>query len=217
MRAQFGAKVSETVNVAHSSYSLQVSVGCAEGDRMKTTLVCAVLLFASCASAQGQGAAAAPVPQVNPAMPGCGPANEKFKVTTDPKPQEDPAPEAGKALIYFVQDDRFFTSHPRPTVKWGVDGAWVGATRSATYFHIWVEPGAHHLCSEWQSAVILTQDAQVAVAHFTAEAGKTYYFRAQNVYWKEMPEAAVTLDPIDSDEGALLASRAGYSNATLKK
>jgi len=170
--------------------------------------------------AQSPAQATSSVPQVNPYMPGCGPGNENFDLKTEPNiSQPDPVPTPGKALVYFVQDDRYFLSRPRPTVKWGVDGSWIGATRSLTYFHIEVDPGEHHLCAQWQSAVILSESKQTAVAHFVAEPGRVYYFRAQNLYWRDrdFSTASVTLEPVDSDEGALLASQSGYSVATLKK
>jgi Protein of unknown function (DUF2846) len=186
---------------------------------MRPALMLALALLCSLAlHAQNSSTDAAPAAQTvgNPATPGCGLVSEKFDVKTVETPQPDPAPEPGKALVYFVQDDRFFIAHPRPTVKWGVDGKWVGATRTRTYFYVFVDPGEHHLCSAWQGGAAIAQDSQLAVAHFTAEAGRTYYFRAQNLFWREMAEAAITLDPVDSDEGALLASRSGYSVATPK-
>ena len=43
-------------------------------------------------------------------------------------------PESGKALIYFLQDDPNFLSRPRPTTRFGLDGNWIGATQSNSYF-----------------------------------------------------------------------------------
>ena len=162
---------------------------------MKPALALSFALFVFAATSHAQNATAAQteahnqaespaqatssVPQVNLYMPGCGPGNENFDLKTEPNiSQPDPAPTPGKALVYFVQDDRYFLSRPRPTVKWGVDGSWIGATRSLTYFHIAVDPGEHHLCAQWQSAVILSESKQTAVAHFVAEPGRVYYFRA---------------------------------------
>jgi hypothetical protein len=172
------------------------------------------------AEAQSPAQATGSAAQGNPFMPGWGPASEKFELKTTPNTsQPDPAPVPGKALVYFVQDDRYFLSRPRPTVKWGIDGAWVGATRSNTYFPLVVDPGEHHLCVQWQTAVIVSESRQTAVAHFNAEPGRVYYFRAQNLYLRDrdFSTAAVNLEPVDSDEGALLASQSGLSIATLKK
>jgi hypothetical protein len=199
---------------------------------MKPALALSFAIFLSATASHAQNATAAqaqshsqaPTPAqaaaatpANPYMPGCGPGDEKFELKTDNTPAPDPTPEPGKALVYFVQDDRYFTSHPRPTVMWGVDGAWVGATRTRTYFHITVDPGEHHLCARWQTAVVLSQPKATAVAHFTAEPGRIYYFRAQDVVWRDVTTASINLEPVDSDEGALLASQSGLSIATLKK
>jgi hypothetical protein len=65
-----------------------------------------------------------------------------------------------------------------PTVKVGVDGAWVGANKGDSYVFTSVAPGEHHMCVNWQSG-ILTPSGLFAMANFTAETGKTYYFRAR--------------------------------------
>jgi hypothetical protein len=80
-----------------------------------------ILLLASLASAQDLGA------------PGCGDANAKFAVKSEKEPHQF-QPEPGKALVVFLQDDSEFNSRPRPTTRMGIDGAWVGATQSNSYF-----------------------------------------------------------------------------------
>ena len=40
-----------------------------------------------------------------------------------------------------------------------------------------VEPGEHHLCVSWQSALKMLKKS-IDVASFTAEAGKVYYYSA---------------------------------------
>jgi Protein of unknown function (DUF2846) len=177
---------------------------------MKTALV--ILLFASSAFAQ-----TAPAPTGTAAAPGCGPADFSFEVKSDGSSHPVSQPKTGKALVYFMQDDKVFESRPRPTVKWGVDGNWVGATQANTYFYISVDPGEHHLCSEWQTAVIVTAGHQAAAAHFTAEAGQVYYFRAQDFFWKDTNAANVKLGPVDSDEAQLLMTQFGFSTSHQKK
>lgn len=175
---------------------------------MKTIL--AILLFASSAFAQG-------APTGTAVAPGCGPDGENFNVKSNGRTHPTIQPEAGKAVVYFLQDDKSFESRPRPTVKWGMDGAWVGATQSNAYFYLTVEPGEHHLCSEWQTAVIVTAGHQAAVARFTAEAGETYYFLARDIFRNEHREAAVRLEPLDADEGLLLMSKFAFSTSQPKK
>jgi hypothetical protein len=150
-------------------------------------------------------------------VPGCSPANFSFAVKSDGSRHPVSQPEAGKALVYFLQDDKAFESHPRPTVKWGLDGNWVGATQGDTYFYLSVDPGDHHLCAECQSAVLLDGGRPSAADHFTTEAGKSYYFRAQGLYWGDVAAADVKLGRVNSEEGPLLMTQFGFSNSHPKK
>jgi hypothetical protein len=135
----------------------------------------------------------------------------KFEVKSDFDTAYAPKAEAGKALVYLIQDDRMYLVRPRPTTRWGIDGAWVGATQFDAYFAVSVAPGEHHLCAEWQG-----NDNAVSLAHFTAEAGKTYYFRATDVLVNTLETRSIWLGPMDSDEGSLWASRLRVSVATPK-
>jgi hypothetical protein len=176
---------------------------------MKTALM--VLLFASSAFSQN-----APTATGSAAAPGCGRTDSKFEVKSGDSSHPVAQPEPGKALVYFLQDDKVFESHPRPTVKWGMDGNWLGATQSNTYFYTSVDPGEHHLCSQWQTSVIITAGHQAAAAHFTAEAGQVYYFRAQDFFWRDTSAANVKLGPVDSDEAQLLMTKFGFSTSHPK-
>jgi Protein of unknown function (DUF2846) len=177
---------------------------------MKTALM--ILLLASSALAQS-----APAPTGTATVPGCGPADFSFSVKSDGSSHPVSQPEPGKALAYFLQDDRTFESHPRPTVKWGMDGTWVGATQADTYFYLSVDPGEHHLCAEWQSAVLINGGRPSAADHFTAEAGKVYYFRARDLYWGDVAAANVKLGRVNSDEAQLLMTQFGFSSSHPKK
>lgn len=144
--------------------------------------------------------------------PGCGPASVKFEVNTDREQPAVPHPDPGKALVVFLQDDAQFNSTPKPTARFGVDGTWVGATHANSYFYVSVDPGEHHLCTSWQSRVVLTRDSRsTAAAHFTAQAGKPSYFRARDRVMTDFRGVAVSnpevqLDPLDSDEAIVLLS-----------
>jgi len=124
-------------------------------------------------------------------------------------------PEAGKALVYFIQDDSAFASRPRPTTKMGIDGEWVGATHSNSYFYVSVNPGVHHLCASWQTGEG-SEEVEVAAAHFTAEAGGVYYFDAKNAYGREVSKS-ISLNLLDSDEGPLMTNRFSFSSSRPKK
>jgi len=171
----------------------------------------ALLLLTSVAFAQNTSTAAA-------VAPGCGPANVHFDVRTDKHQHPIVQPEAGKAVVYFVQDDREFLSHPRPTTGFGIDGEWVGATQSNSYFYTPLSPGEHHLCASWQSFVAIGATEKMGAAHFTAEPGRTYFFQVRNFWTKEsgLP-ARMELLPLDSDEGQLLASKFSFSISQPKK
>jgi hypothetical protein len=172
-----------------------------------------VLLFAS---------SLVPVPQSNSlGAPGCGSADVQFDVKTSNQ-HSVPAPDASKALIVFLQDDAKFESRPRPTVRFGVDGSWVGATHSNSFFYVSVDPGEHHLCANWQSRVVLLVPTRpTAAAHFIAEAGNVYYFTARDINITNhgttgsVPE--VRFEPMDSDEGQVLTSSFSFSESHPKK
>jgi len=111
----------------------------------------------------------------------CGDDKTQFDVKTQ-KHQPTPAPPAeGKAQIVFIEAmDKNLAcwSCGAPTSRFGIDGAWVGATKGNSYFAIDVTPGEHHLCTDWQST-FRRIDEKVGMTDFVAEAGKTYYFEAK--------------------------------------
>jgi hypothetical protein len=111
----------------------------------------------------------------------CGDDKVKFDVSTQ-KDQPAPAPpEAGKAQIVFIENNnQMVTPFSYATVRFGMDGAWAGANKGDSYFTLAVDPGVHHLCVSWQSAIRKVKKS-IDVASFTAEAGKVYYFAAQIV------------------------------------
>ncbi len=168
-----------------------------------------IFLFISPAFAQNKPTDAA-------GAPGCGEPETRFEVKTD-KGQHPAQPSAGKALVYFIEDDSDFGSFPKPTTRAGLDGAWVGATHGNSYFYFSVDPGVHHLCASWQSTVIVGQGHKAAAAHFTAEAGAVYYFEVKNTWWRENGSAGISLNSLDSDEGQLLANKFSFSTSKPKK
>jgi hypothetical protein len=146
--------------------------------------------------------------------PGCGDPNAKFDVKTG-SGQPSVQPDAGKALVYFIEDDLNFGSIPKPTTRMGIDGEWVGATHGSSFFYVSVNPGVHHLCASWQSKVVLGRGDMTSAAHFTAEAGGVYYFVVRDV-WVRDGLTDMSFSPLDSDEGRLLANRFSLSTSHLK-
>jgi hypothetical protein len=156
---------------------------------MKIVLV--MMLLAASAFAQEATVAA-----------GCGPRGASFDVKRDESQHTLGQPEAGKAQVYFIQDvgpvrclGACFTT------KIGLDGAWVGADERNSYFSTSVEPGEHHVCANRQSHFAAASQ-MVALAHFTAEAGKVYYFRARTYGGNEL--GFLDLDAVDSDQAHYL-------------
>jgi hypothetical protein len=98
----------------------------------------------------------------------CGADKVKFNIKQQKTDTLLLAPEDGKALIVFIETMGRTGFAGRATVRFGMDGAWVGATRGNAYFTVLVAPGEHHLCSN--------ADLKIGLASIKAEAGKTYYF-----------------------------------------
>ncbi len=152
------------------------------------------LLFAASAFAQAPSA-------VLPAA--CGPQAVSFTVHLDKNQHAVLQPEPGKARVYFVQASGL--------IRYGIDGAWVGANRGHSYFSVSVEPGEHHVCAQMQGL-----GAPMAeLTHFTAKAGEVYFYRAR------LPPTLEGLylffNPIDSDEGKSLIASYSLSVSSPKK
>jgi hypothetical protein len=160
------------------------------------------LLFASSAFAQNHSAA--------PAVPAsCGSLDIQFDVKQDRTQHALAQPEASKALVYVIEE---FEELPggfiTPTIRVGVDGSWVGATKGTSFLFFSVDPGEHHLCANWQSSSSQISK-QYSLTSFTAESGKVYFFKvapqveafhAGGNAWRK------DLAPVDVDEANYLIS-----------
>jgi Protein of unknown function (DUF2846) len=174
---------------------------------MRTVLL--LFLFASPAFAQSTPAVAI--------APGCGGSNVSFSVTTNKNQHPFVQPDAGKALVYFVEDDSNFNAAGKPTVRAGLDGAWVGATHGSSYFYFPVDAGEHHLCASWQGK---GQQSYAAAANFDAKAGELYFFQVRDTFlWPNGSSLTKKIDlkPVNGDEGQLLASRYSFSTSHARK
>jgi hypothetical protein len=173
------------------------------------TVILLIFLFFAPAFAQG----APTTPAKNPVCSNL--PNITFQVKTESGEHAAPQASDGKALVYFLQDDTNFPSRPRPRTKLAIDGAWVGATHSDSYFYFAVDPGEHHLCAAWQAGA-LDDEVRIAAAHFDAEAGQVYYFRAQNASRRD-GTLTIEFGRLDSDEAQLLIGRYALSSSSAKK
>jgi hypothetical protein len=171
---------------------------------LRTALI--ALLFASPAFAQDS--------TVNLlAAAGCGAKEIHFDVKTNKKQHPTAQPDAGKALVYVIDTAWGLGT---PAARFGIDGTWVGANGYRSYFFFPVEPGDHRLCTNVQSRFERVVKSSAAATSFTAEAGKTYYFRTktpvgQNSY------GGIKLVSVDPAEAQVLISATAFSTFRPKK
>jgi hypothetical protein len=130
----------------------------------------------------------------------CGDDKVKFDVKTE-KDQPAPAgPAEGKAQIVFIENENGpIGTFMYATVRFGMDGAWVGADYSNSYFALTVDPGVHPLCASWQSSLGRLKK-NVDLTSFTAEPGQVYYFAAQ-VTVASRDSMIFGLSQLNEDEG----------------
>jgi hypothetical protein len=167
----------------------------------------ALLLFTLSAFAQDSAATGAEA--------ACGPSNAKFDVKADNSQHAISQPEAGKALVYVIQDIGSANCVAGCiTTRIASDGAWVGANHHNSYFLFAVDPGEHHLCVNWQSRFERLSQI-VGLAHFTAEAGRVYYFRSRVL--GAVATNFFDFEPIDSDQGRLFVASMPLSVSHPKK
>jgi hypothetical protein len=84
------------------------------------------------------------------------------------------------------------------TVRFGMDGTWVGANKGDSYFALTVAPGVHHVCASWQSD-LETLKKNVKATSFTAEAGQVYYFAGEIVASRDT--LIFNFSELNEDEG----------------
>jgi hypothetical protein len=169
-------------------------------------LLTIVFLASSFTFAQDTAAVAA-------AEAACGPKDVSFDAKPDLSQHPAPQPDADKALVYVIQEFGEVQCENCALTRVGLDGTWVGANQGNSYFFFSTGPGEHHLCLNWQSR-LRGRSRVVALANFTAETGKVYYFRGRIFYGHY--STIFDLDPINSDQGKLLVALSAFSNSHPK-
>jgi hypothetical protein len=109
----------------------------------------------------------------------CGNEKVSFEIELQKNPPAPAAPEAGKSQIFFIEKSQkppaigCFSAGVscNDVTRFGVDGAWVGATKGNSYLTISLEPGVHHLC-----AVV---GKEIKAEPVTVEADHAYYFQVE--------------------------------------
>ncbi len=117
----------------------------------------------------------------NPLPDSCGDDKVKFDVKTQANQPLPAGPAEGKAEIVFIgNQNAMYAPFHYATVRFGMDGAWVGANEGNSYFVLTVAPGVHHLCASFQSDMENLKK-NVKLTSFTAEPGQVYYFACEMV------------------------------------
>ena len=133
------------------------------------------------------------------AAAGCGPNEIQFDVKADKAQHTQAAPDATRAAIYVFSERVEF-----PNVRVGMDGKWMGANHGQSYFFFTAEPGEHRLCWDVQRGQDKLTDHGAATT-FTAEAGKTYFFRT-TLHGSNEVVLRWKLEQLDAAEGMFLVS-----------
>jgi hypothetical protein len=145
----------------------------------------------------------------------CGDDKVKFDVKTEKDQPVPPGPANGKAQIIFIENEtQMIGLGMYATVRFGMDGAWVGANYGSSYFALTVDPGVHHLCASWQSSLGPLKK-NVDVTSFTAEAGQVYYFAAQ-VTVASRDDVIFGLSQLNEDEGKFRVKESKLSTSKPK-
>lgn len=142
----------------------------------------------------------------------CGPDQTKFDVKQTQAAIPDLA--TGKARLYLVavMPQTAFT-----TMRFGVDGQWVGATHGTSYTYVDLDPGEHHTCVSAQTR-FLPGERGTQLYGLHLEAGKTYFLRIRVLGSGDgPPPAALDLDALNADEGNAMLLRHDRSEGTPKQ
>jgi len=94
-----------------------------------------------------------------------------------------------------------------------VDGTWVGANGYRSYFFFPVDPGDHRLCTNMETLGKKPAKNSTAATSFTAESGKTYYFRTKS----SDSSMELQLVPLDPAEAQVMIASWALSSFHLKK
>jgi hypothetical protein len=147
------------------------------------------------------------------APPACGPDDTKFDVKLDETQHTLAQPEPGKARVYFIEDKGAHSFGIGAAVEtWvGLDGEWAGANRNNSYFSVSVGPGEHHVCASVRSIM----GHALELAHFIAQTGEVYYFRARII---PTPYGLyLFFNPVDSEQARFLVGSSPLSVSHAKK
>ncbi len=150
----------------------------------------------------------------------CGQPATAFTVKVDAS-RPTAQVESGKALVYVIEDQRYKVVKD-VSLRVGMDGKWMGATRGESYIVFASDPGDHHLCADWISDFV-PGGRLVSLAKLSVQAGETYCFRARTSGSPSSDRSSSRMLPtldlnlVDADEGQLLVAGAAFSDSHPKK
>ncbi|MHB8303477.1 MAG: hypothetical protein ACYDC6_11660 [Acidobacteriaceae bacterium] len=158
-------------------------------------------------------AAAQNAPTVKQAESACGPSHVNFHVDENANRHPLAPVIAGKAQVYLIEDWVPLgvpAGAPKPIVRVGMDGQWIGADKGDSYLFFAVGPGERHLCVNWQPGFLAPPHSTTALYAFDAKPHKIYFFRAR---MPDLPNGSgILLEPLNIDEALLLIAQ--YPHAT---
>jgi hypothetical protein len=169
-------------------------------DEMRLFL--AVIILCCPAFAQNDAA-------IEQAKSACGPAQTRFDVDSANFADSIDYPPSGKALVYVIGEGAI-------TARVGLNGDWAGGITGNSHMSFTVDPGDHHLCASWQY-VFAKNNKVVALSAFTAEAGKTYFFRIRGTIQGQQAGAFLDLEQLNADEGKYLVLKTPIAESHIKK
>jgi hypothetical protein len=153
----------------------------------------------------------------------CGKDDVKFEAHPVSALIPTPAPADGKAHIVFIQSTVLqggssVFGRSNFTTRLGIDGVWVGAAASNTFFEVDVAPGERHLCVSVQG-IGSAAERMVAADSFTAEGDKFYYFMysTERLTGGNANYYSSKLERINADEGKYKEKLLPRSDFVAKK
>ena len=145
----------------------------------------------------------------------CGNDKIKFEVKTQTGQTAPATPESDKAqLILLERENHMVSPFHDATVRWGMDGVWVGADNGNSYFALAINPGVHNICVNWQSS-LKALNRYVDMTSFTAEPGQTYYFQV-DVNVESQYSVSFALSQINDYKGQYLVKTSALSVPRVK-
>ncbi|HSY37639.1 MAG TPA: hypothetical protein VK814_17930 [Acidobacteriaceae bacterium] len=114
------------------------------------------------------------IAKADPLPAACGNDTTQYKVSHG-KTTPSLTPPAGQALVVLIQKETGQEFPSDPTVRFAVDGTWVGAVKGASYIAVPISAGSHKLCVSRQSSLD-DEKENIGTAPLDAKAGSVYYF-----------------------------------------